>query len=129
MKRAVIVSHEPARFSPLEKMLERQGLGVEYASSGKLLLERLDSLSPEKPVALIILSSGLEDMGPKPLVEAVTEKSPFSHCVVAGSMTDKDFHDFYEGYGVLMQVSETPDAEDVEKLSAHLDKLTRLGTF
>lgn len=129
MTRAILVNTEPVRFSPLEGMLGQQGLDVEYARSGKDLLERLDTASKHRPVTLVILSSGLEDMGPKPLVEAVTAKSPFSHCVVAGTMEDSQFHDFFEGYGVLMQIPETPGPEDVKTLSDHLDTLTRLGTI
>jgi len=129
MKRAVLVSEESARFAVLGEMLGRRGLNIEHAGSAKDLLTLLDGATPDHPVSLIVLSSALEDMSPKPLVEAVIQKSPFSHCVVAGDMADKDFHDFFEGYGVLMQVSLTPDEKDADNLSAHLDKLTRLGTF
>ena len=129
MKRAVLVSQEPARFSLLGEMLGQKGLEVEQAGSAKDLLALLDGATPDKPVSLIVLSSALEDMAAKPLVEAITEKSPFCHCVVAGDMPAKDFHDFFEGYGVLMQVSDPPVASDADNLSAHLDKLTQLGTF
>jgi|GEM_PF-509659 DNA-binding NtrC family response regulator len=129
MKHAVLVSQDAAQFAVIGEMLGHKGLEVEQAGSAKDLLARLEKATPDKPVNLILVSSTLEDMAPKALVEAVTEKSPFCHCVVAGDMSHKDFHDFYEGYGVLMQVSEAPDASDVEKLSAHLDKLTRLGTL
>lgn len=129
MKRAVLVNEDPDRFSLLGKMLKQKGLTVETARSGSALLALLEAAGPENSVNLVILSSSLEDAAPKPLVEAVTEKSPFSHCVVAGSLEEKDFHDTYEGYGVLMQIPETPGSDHADRLSAHLDTLTRLGSF
>ena len=128
MKRAVLVNRDDTQFTPLEEICRNKEMEVLKAGSAKELLDLLDTTA-DRPVNLIILSSRLEDMAPKPLVEAVTQKSPFSHCVVAGEMEDKEFHDYYEGLGVLMQVAETPGAEDARNLSGRLDKLAELGIF
>ena len=125
MKYAVLVSREKAPFAPVEEMLKKKDVCLDHARTGKELLELLSKAG--SPVALIIISAA--DTEPKPLIEDVVVQSPFSHCVVAGDMDKEAFHDFYEGYGVLMQIGALPTPEDVVKLSDHLDKLAQLGSF
>jgi hypothetical protein len=42
-------------------------------------------------------------------------------------MDKKQFHDFYEGYGVLMQLPVEPGEDDAENLENQLQKIRFLG--
>lgn len=121
MKQAVFVSRDRDQFAEVEQMLARKKINVEWTGTGKDALSLLSNTS--MPIDLVVLAEELPDIGAKALVEAVIIQSPFTHCAVAGAMGKKEFHDHYEGYGVLMQLSVTPTPEDAAALGTHLDKL------
>ena len=53
--------------------------------------------------------------------------APMTHCAVASAMDAKAFDDHFEGYGVLMQLPETPGESEAEKLIQRLDKIAGLA--
>ncbi|HCY86999.1 MAG TPA: hypothetical protein DHV36_17845 [Desulfobacteraceae bacterium] len=125
MNKAVFVSRDKDQFLELEKMLNLKNICVEWTGTGKETLSLLSNTA--EPVDLVVLAEDLPDTGPRDLVSAVTTHRAFTHCVVAGTMNHKDFHDHYEGYGVLMQIPPHPTPEDAAALERHLDKLDELS--
>jgi response regulator RpfG family c-di-GMP phosphodiesterase len=79
-----------------------------------------------KRVDLVITDETLTDMSGRDLVEQVTMKSPMTNCVAASTLSPDQFHEAYEGLGVLMQLPLTPDAESGDKLVRVLKKLNIL---
>ena len=124
MNTAVFVSRDRDQFSELEQMLTRKNISIEWTGTGKETLSLLSNTAAT--VDLVVLSEDLPDTSPKALVEAVITRRAFTHCVVAGTMEKEAFHDYYEGFGVLMQVSPVPTPADSDALKARLDKLAGL---
>ncbi|MDD9301690.1 MAG: hypothetical protein HUK40_04810 [Desulfobacter sp.] len=127
MKRVVFVSRDKDQFAVVEQMLTRKNMRAEWSGTGKDLLSLLSNTPKGEWIDLVIMDQTLPDMGSRPLVEAVIAQSPMTNCVVAGTMEKKEFHDTFEGYGVLMQIPQHPKEADARDLEAHLDKIGALS--
>ncbi len=53
-------------------------------------------------------------------------KSPMTNCVAASALSSDQFHETYEGLGVLMQLPLTPNEESGKELVRILKKLNIL---
>ncbi|WP_321493810.1 hypothetical protein [uncultured Desulfobacter sp.] len=127
MKQAVFASRDKAQFTGLEQMLGKNSIEVTWCATGKELLSLLADTPKGQWVDLVIMEENLPDMNAKALVEAVTAQSPMTNCAIAGTMDHKQFHDVYEGYGVLMQLPVQPGQDDAQNLEDHLRKIRLLG--
>ncbi|MCG8637669.1 MAG: hypothetical protein MI863_27835 [Desulfobacterales bacterium] len=127
MKRAVFAGRDEDQFIEVEQMLSRKNVSVESAGTGKDLLSLLSNSPENGGIDLVVMDEKLPDTTARVLVESVTVQSPFTHCVVAGTMDKKEFHDAYEGYGVLMQLPPRPSEKDALALETHLDQLAGLS--
>lgn len=127
MKQAVFVSRDKDQFVEIEQMLSRKKVNIMWTPTGKDLMSLLSDTRSPNMIDMVVMAENLPDTPARSLVESVVVQSPFTLCVVAGTMDQKEFHDVYEGYGVLMQLSERPTENDARDLEAHLDKLAGLG--
>ena len=118
---AILVSKDTDFFKGLEPEFNANQINFTAKTSGEAALEKL-------PVDLLILDENLPDMDGKAFIEAVIAKSPMTNCVIASPRSKKDFHDTYEGYGILMQFPAWPDSEQAKKLISHLNKIRLLQT-
>lgn len=101
-----------------------QGVGIHITpvDSGTKALEMMSDTS----FKMLITDETLEDMSGKELIEKAVMQNPFISFAVTSSMSTKDFHDAYEGLGVLMQLSCPPRMSDAEKLAEQLGKISGL---
>lgn len=123
MKRVVFVSRDKNQFAELELMLTRNNMHVEWTGTGKDLLALLSNTPKGEWINLVVVEETLQDTSAVSLVKELIPQSPMTNSVVAGTMEKKDFHDTYEGYGVLMQLSPKPDAAEAQTLEATLKKI------
>ena len=126
MKKVVFVSREKDQFAELELMLTRNDRHVEWSGTGKDLFSLLSDTPKGEWIDLVIVEEKLPDTDAVSLIKEFVPQSPMTNSVVAGTMDKKDFHDTYEGYGVLMQLSPAPTAADAEALEATLKKIGAL---
>ena len=127
MKQAVFVSRDKAQFKGLEQMLEKNSIEIKWCATGKELLSLIADTPKGQWIDLVMMEQTLPDMDAKALVEAVTAQSPMTNCVISGTMDKKQFHEVYEGYGVLMQLPVQPGEDDAQNLEDHLKKIRFLG--
>lgn len=127
MKQAVFVSRDEAQFKGLEQMLGQHSIEIKWCATGKELLSLITNTPKGQWIDLVIMESELADMTAKALVEAVTTQSPMTNCAITGTMEKEKFHDFYEGYGVLMQLPVEPGQDDAKNLENQLQKIRFLG--
>lgn len=123
MKRAVFISREKNQFAELELMLTRNNVHVEWSGTGSDFLVLLSNTPKGEWIDLVIVEENLSDTNAVSLVKEFVPQSPMTNSVVAGTMDKKEFHDTYEGYGVLMQLSPQPNAADAQTLEATLKKI------
>jgi response regulator RpfG family c-di-GMP phosphodiesterase len=123
MIRVVFLSRDKDQFAELELMLSRYDAQIELCGTGNDLFPLLSNTPKGEWIDLVVMEESLTDIDAVSLVKELIPKSPMTNCVVAGTMDKKQFHDTYEGYGVLMQISPEPSASDARDLEAGLKKI------
>ena len=111
-------------FSQMIDAFESNGFKVDAVDSGKSALTEIEKGSYH----LLIADEELPDMSGKTLLEKSIAQNPMIDCVAVSTLSEGDFHEAFEGMGVLMQFPPEPGKTDVQKLMAHLDKIASLST-
>jgi two-component SAPR family response regulator len=122
MINALIVSMDKTVFSDVETALVENGIKVDWCDSGTLAL----SMLMEEPNDLVVADETLPDMTGRSFIEKVIMTNPMINCVVASSYSKKDFHEVYEGLGVLMQFPVAPGRKEAQELIEYLKKIRHL---
>ncbi len=115
----LLVTQDRASFSDLAAVLKENNVEVMWVESGKEAL----SIVTDKFVHLLLADEQLSDMTALELIKEVVSINPMINCAAVSSLSPEDFHEAYEGLGVLMQIPPSPGAKDGEKLLAHLKKI------
>lgn len=123
MKHILLVSGEKEVFSPLESVFTENKITFEWAGTAKKAVAQLG----EKKIDLVITDETLPDMAGRKLVETIIFKNPMIDCVVLSALTHDQFHEAYEGLGVLMQFPLEPDKRYARKLLDHMDRIARIS--
>lgn len=76
---------------------------------------------------LIILHEQLPDMTGRELAEKIITQNAMLNCVVLSALSKEDFHEAYEGLGVLMQFSLLPGKDEAQALMDHLAHIGRIS--
>jgi DNA-binding response OmpR family regulator len=119
---ALMAGRDKRVFSEIETILIDNKIIIQWCDSGNAVLSRL----LEKANNLVIVDENLPDMKGRTFVEKLVMKNPMAHCVVASSLSKKNFHDVYEGLGVLMQFPVLPGKKDAHELIKHLQLIFQL---
>ena len=109
-------------FSGLKAVLEAGDIVCERCGTGQEALTLIGS----KKIDLVILDENLPDLTGRQLVEKIVFTNPMIDCVVISELSAKEFHEKYEGYGVLMQFPVSSGQEQVDALMAHLNTIAGL---
>ncbi len=116
---ALLVTQDQSSFSNLASVLKKNNMGIIWAESGKAALSILEN----KFVHLLLTDEQLGDMSGLELIKKVVSMNPMINCAAVSSLSPEDFHEAYEGLGVLMEINPSPDAEDGERLIARIKKI------
>ncbi|CCK79879.1 MULTISPECIES: response regulator [Desulfobacula] len=120
----LLVSREKNAFEKLETAFSDNKITTEWTDKGQEALSRLT----EKKIDLFITEEQLPDMTGRELIEKVLFKNAMMNCVVLSELAHDEFHEAYEGLGVLMQFPLVPDKEHVQKLLDHLNLIAQIAS-
>ena len=113
----VLATTRPEALAPFIKALaDGTGQDVAIAPSGTVALEWVAAKSP----ALVVVDEGLPDHKPLELVREIMMVSAMALTAVITSMSEEEFHEEAEGYGVLMPLPTDPAAEDGVELAKRM---------
>jgi two-component SAPR family response regulator len=118
----LLISRKKSLFSDVKNVLVESLIKTAWSRTGTKALSMLS----KKPVDLLIIEENLFDMTGKKFIKNVVMKNPMTNCVVASPLSPKEFHDTYEGLGVLMQLPVFPEKKDAQKLIKHLKLIFHL---
>ncbi|MDA3790551.1 MAG: hypothetical protein PF503_18915 [Desulfobacula sp.] len=122
MINALLASSDKAHFSNMIAAFQNHNIRIDPVQKGSLAL----TMVAESSYNLLITDEDLSDMSGKTLIERTISLNPFMNCVVVSRLSHKDFHEEFEGLGVLMQFPLEPGTTDVQKLLDHLGKIQLL---
>ncbi len=122
MINVLLASRNSDSFSNMMQTFQSHNIQIDQTKSGESAL----SMMTDGDYHLLITDEHLTDMNGKTLIDKTTAQDPFMNCVAVSTLSHKDFHEAYEGMGVLMQFPPVPSAEDAQKLLDHLDKIHSL---
>ncbi|MCP4673405.1 MAG: hypothetical protein GY857_19115 [Desulfobacula sp.] len=80
----------------------------------------------DKKFDLFIISEDLSDMTGRQLIEEALFKNAMMNSVVLSKLPHKEFHETYEGLGVLMQLSLNPEKQDAQNILDHLKRIEQI---
>lgn len=123
MVSVLLVSGDNARFSDMINSFQSHSVKVDPVQSGALALTMITDLSYN----LMIIDELLPDMTGKTLIKKTVAQNPLMNCVAVSTLSPEDFHEEYEGMGILMQFPPTPGTAEVQNLLDHLDKIYSLS--
>ena len=128
MIQAIIVGSDRNLFVELEHVLNQHSIQTDWTDSGKSALTLLTELpyTNNRSGVLLITDETLADMDGRELVEQAITQSPMTNCAAISSLSSKDFHEAFEGLGVLMALPVQPKAEDGQALVDHLKHIAAL---
>ena len=119
----LVATREKNVFSSIEQALIRNHMKIEWIDTGKNLLSLLSESPFDKKIGLVIIDENLPGETARDIVEQVIMQSPMTNCVATSPLSPEEFHEAFEGLGVLMQLPLKPSAQDAQKLVTHLNKI------
>jgi len=120
----LLVSLERSVFKVLEAAFPENEITTEWTDSAQDALSRLS----EGEFDLVITEEHLPDMTGKEFIEQVLFKDAMINSVVLSALSHEDFHETYEGFGVLMQFPLAPGKEQAQDLLAHLKRIAGIAS-
>ena len=119
----LLVSQENTVFKKIEAAFSKDKINTQWVDSGQKALSTLSN----KKFDLFIISEKLSDMTGRQLIEKALFQDAMMNSVVLSQLSHKDFHEAYEGLGVLMQFPLEPEMQDVANLMDHLDRINKIA--
>ena len=120
----LMVSRDKHFFEGLETVFTANKIETKWSDTGAGALSMLEENKPE----LLLIDEKLPDMTGRQFIEQVVQINPMIDCVVASGLSHKDFHQTYEGFGVLMQFPVKIGPNQGQILIEYLKKIHDLQT-
>ena len=120
----LMVSKEKIVFKELEAAFSINQITFDWTDTAQNAL----SLLSRGKFDLFITHEQLPDTTGRNLIEKVLFQNAMMNCVVLSALPPKDFHEAYEGLGVLMQFPLNPGEKHVLKLLEHLNLIARIAS-
>ncbi|MGC9194975.1 MAG: response regulator [Syntrophobacteraceae bacterium] len=92
---------------------------LELATAGSQALEMVRSACPD----LVIVDSTSEKLDAPDMVRRIIGVNAMANTAVVSSLSEAEFHDKYEGLGILSRLPEEPGGNDAKSLVQKLRKL------
>jgi DNA-binding response OmpR family regulator len=124
MIHVLLVSREKNVFKDLEAAFSDIKITFDWTDSAQ---NALSKLSKEK-FDLFITEEQLPDTTGRDLIEKVLFKNAMMDSVVLSALSHEDFHEAYEGLGVLMQFPVVPGKKQARDLLNHINRIARIAS-
>ncbi|MDY0132219.1 MAG: hypothetical protein RBR53_06070 [Desulforegulaceae bacterium] len=118
MKNVLIVSGNREKFKEVESVFSlTPGYKVFFAKRKDQVLELVKNTF----FSLVVCDESTADDFPgKNLIEEIIKINAMVNTALASNLSDKDFHEFTEGLGILQKISTNPSKEEAQGLFDYL---------
>lgn len=120
MNKALLVTASPGAFAPFGAALTGEGFRLTRADSGQAALAAVGGEAPD----LVIIDDQLRDVSALDLIKRIVETNAFVNTAVVTSLGEEEFHEAYEGLGVLCHLPPRPGLAEAQDLARKLKDLT-----
>ena len=73
-----------------------------------------------------VVSEVLQDCTGLQFIKTLVTKNPFVNCALTSPLSNDEFHEKTEGYGVFMQLPVNPTTQSAYEMIEHLEKIYQL---
>lgn len=116
----ILVTGRPRELEPFARALARGGRArVETVPGGRQALE----LARGRSIHLVVIDQDPGDMGDKELVRRLLEVDATINTALINDMDPEEFHERYEGLGILRQLAWPPGEQEAGRLLELLEGL------
>ncbi len=122
MTSVLLVSNNKSNLSELQEALTENNIAIDWADSGHKALKMIS----DKKFDLVITDENLSDMTGRKLIEEIISINAMMNCIAISSLSAEDFHEEFEGLGVLMQLPENPGKQEADDMLKYLKKVLNL---
>ena len=122
MIHVLLVSREKNIFKELEAAFLKNNITAQWTDTAQ---KAISMLSKEN-FDVFITDEHLPDITGRELIEKILFKNAMMNSVVLSELSHKDFHETYEGLGVLMQFPPVPGKQQAQNLLDHLDRIAQI---
>jgi len=122
MIHVLLVSREKNIFKELEAAFLKNNITAQWTDTAQ---KAISMLSKEN-FDVFITDEHLPDITGRELIEKILFKNAMMNSVVLSELSHKDFHEAYEGLGVLMQFPPVPGKQQAQNLLDHLDRIAKI---
>ncbi len=119
MNKALLVTASPGAFAPFSSALTSAGFSLIRADSGDAALAAVGSEAPD----LVIIDDQLRDVSAMELIKRIVAINAFVNTAVVSSLGEDEFHEAYEGLGVLGHLPPRPGLAEAQELARKLQGL------
>ena len=109
----------PEDFAELIHAFKEKGIQVVSTEATEEVLSQAEIGTLD----LLVLDEALPEEPGREFIGKVISKNPMLNCVIASDRSKSDFHETYEGMGVLMQIPPIPRAENAKGILDRLEKI------
>lgn len=120
MNKALLVTTSPGAFAPFASALTSAGFSLARADSGQAALAAVEREAPD----LVIIDDQLRDVPAMELIKRIVAVNAFVNTAVVTSLGEDEFHEAYEGLGVLSRIPPRPGLAEAQELARKLQGLT-----
>ena len=120
MIKALLVTTSPGAFAPFSASLTGEGFSLARADSGRAALEAVGQDAPD----LVIIDDQLRDSSALELIKRIVQTNAFVNTAVVSAMPEAQFHDAFEGLGVLEHLPPRPGLAQAQELARKLKGLS-----
>jgi DNA-binding response OmpR family regulator len=122
MTTVLLVSRQQTTFKDLEAQFSDHHITTEWVNSAEDAISQLSS----KNFDLFIINENLPDMTGRQLIEKALFQNAMMNSVVLSELSHDDFHETYEGLGVLMQLPLKPQKQHCQNILDHMNKIAQI---
>lgn len=121
--RILITAASERAFEKLQQAFsDRPNVTVERIVGGQAALDRVAAHPPD----LVVADENLGDMTGLDLINELVKIAPLTNTAAVSSLSEEDFHETFEGLGVLAHLPPEPGESEAALLLGKLDQLSQL---
>lgn len=119
----ILLSKEESSLAEVASVFAAQsGFNITWLPSA----EQVWSFMQNTKIDVVVVSELLQDCTGLQFIKKLVTKNPLVNCALMSSLSQDEFHEETEGYGIFMQLPVNPNPQSANDMIVHLGKIYQL---